>query len=678
MKKFKLNKTKKKKLGLKFKLLSVFIMLILIPLTVLGVSSFLKSSFIMEETIKARNLESVAQIQQSIEYYKAEYDNAIAQTIKGSNIQQIVEDQSNIKNMMENFKAFAESHKDVQAIYLGTPDKKFYRYPELKMADGYDPTSRAWYKQALEKKTIVWTEPYKAASNNKLVISIAAPVYNTFKNNELVGVVAIDISLEELSKNINNIKFGEKGYAVLLDGNLNVMTNKDENLIGKPLEQEELLKAIKENKQGYKEYDAEENEVLTRKSASFTKMEDLGWTILATTYTDEITKETSKMLYNTLIIGVVSLIFAIVISILFTEGLIKHIKLLLKSMDKIKEGDFTVRCNVKSKDEIGELAIGFNKMIEEISGLIYNMQNISSSLSLSSEDLASIAEETSTSAENVTNAVEAIALGASQEAMETEKVTNLTINLSNRLNELQNNTEDMFKSTEKVIEVNKGGIDVVDELKGKNHLNEIAIRNIEAAIIELDNKTKNISNIIGTISSIAEQTNLLALNASIEAARAGEAGKGFAVVAEEIRKLAEGSNNAAQEINSIIANIEKESSNTVEKMKDVKQISEEQSLSVDKVNISFENISKSVNGITDNIKLLGNFINDINKDKEHIIEAMQNISAISEESAATSEEVTASMHQQIEAIQNVAATADTLSNDANNLNTEIAKFKVKS
>lgn len=678
MKKFKLNRTKKKKLGLKFKLLSVFIMLILIPLTVLGVSSFLKSSFIMEETIKVRNLESVAQIQQSIEYYKAEYDNAIDQILKGSNIQQIVEDQSNIKNMMENFKAFAESHKDVQAIYLGTPDKKFYRYPEKKMADDYDPTSRTWYKQALEKKTIVWTEPYKAASNNKLVISIATPVYNTFKNNELVGVVAIDISLEELSKNINNIKFGEKGYAILLDGNLNVMTNKDENLIGKPLEQEELLKAIKENKQGYKEYDGKENEVLTRKSASFTKMEDLGWTILATTYTDEITKETSKMLYNTLIIGVVSLIFAIVISILFTEGLIKHIKLLLKSMDKIKEGDFTVRCNVKSKDEIGELAIGFNKMIEEISGLIYNMQSISSSLSLSSEGLAAIAEETSTSAENVTNAVEAIALGASQEAMETEKVTNLTINLSNRLNELQSNTENMLNSTEEVIEVNKGGIEVVGELKGKNQLNEIAIKNIEAAIIELDNKTKNISNIIGTISSIAEQTNLLALNASIEAARAGEAGRGFAVVAEEIRKLAEGSNNAAQEINSIIANIEKESSNTVEKMKDVKLISEEQSLSVDKVNISFENISKSVNGITDNIKLLGNFINDINKDKEHIIEAMQNISAISEESAATSEEVTASMHQQIEAIQNVAATADTLSNDANNLNTEIAKFKVKS
>jgi len=438
------------------------------------------------------------------------------------------------------------------------------------------------------------------------------------------------------------------------------------------------LKAIKENKQGYKEYDAKENEVLTRKSASFTKMEDLGWTILATTYTDEITKETSKMLYNTLIIGIVSLIFAIVISILFTEGLIKHIKLLLKSMDKIKEGDFTVRCNVKSKDEIGELAIGFNKMIEEISGLIYNMQSISSSLSLSSEGLAAIAEETSTSAENVTNAVEAIAIGASQEAMETEKVTNLTINLSNRLNELQSNTENMLNSTEEVIEVNKGGIEVVDELKGKNQLNEIAIKNIEAAIVELDNKTKNISNIIGTISSIAEQTNLLALNASIEAARAGEAGRGFAVVAEEIRKLAEGSNNAAQEINSIIANIEKESSNTVEKMKDVKLISEEQSLSVEKVNISFENISKSVNSITDNIKLLGNFINDINKDKEHIIEAMQNISAISEESAATSEEVTASMHQQIEAIQNVAATADTLSNDASNLNTEIAKFKVKS
>ncbi|WP_291570880.1 methyl-accepting chemotaxis protein [Clostridium sp. UBA4548] len=667
---------KVKRGGLKFKLISVITVLILLPLAILGVTSFLKSSAIMEETLKSANMEAVEQVQQSILYYKNQYDNSALQMSKDSNIQQIKVNPNNIELMMKTFKAYSESHKEVEAIYLGTTDKKFYRYPEKKMADDYDPTARPWYKQAVEKNAVIWTEPYKAASSGKLVVSVGIPVYNTFNNDEFLGVVGIDISLEALSNNINDIKVGEKGYVVLLDNSLNVMTNKNQELIGKPFEQKDVEEAIKNNQEGYKEYDSQEETGLVRKIATYNKVKDLGWTIIATTYTDEITRETSKMLYNTLVIGMISLIAAMIISVMFASRITKPINSLLLSITKMKEGDFTARCNIKSKDEIGELGEGFNKMLDEVSNLIYKIQDISKNLGTSASSLASVAEETSASAQSVTNAVEEIAIGASQEALETEKVANLTLTLSEKLNNLQYNTNAMMDSTEDVININKDAVQVVEELIGNNKLNEASISNIEDAIVELNDRSKEISNIINTIASIAQQTNLLALNASIEAARAGEAGRGFAVVAEEIRKLADGSNNAAKEINSIIVDIQNQSNNTVSKMKEVKEMSEAQTLSVDKVNTSFEYIYKSTETIADSIKQLSESINMINEDKESIVESMQNISAITEQAAASSEEVTASMHEQISAIQNVSLTAEELTGTAEQLNAEMAKFQV--
>lgn len=264
-----------------------------------------------------------------------------------------------------------------------------------------------------------------------------------------------------------------------------------------------------------------------KKITSFTKIDDLGWTILGTMYESEITEHTSKMLYNTVIIGIISLIIAFAISLLFTNGLTRPIKELLNTMNKIKNGDFTTRCNIKSKDEIGELSEGFNEMVNSISGLIKNIQAVSENVNLSSTNLAAIVEETSASSMSVTKAVEEIAVGASQEALETETVATLTSKLSARLNELESNTDTMLKYTQEVTTVNLHGVEVVGELRNKNQLNESAINNIEDAIIELNDKTKNITRILNTISSISEQTNLLALNASIEAARAGEAGKGL-------------------------------------------------------------------------------------------------------------------------------------------------------
>ncbi|SHH14925.1 methyl-accepting chemotaxis protein [Tepidibacter thalassicus] len=667
-----------KKVTIRIKIIIMLLLLIIIPLSTLGTTSYVRSSDVLQDQFKNSIGELNNNIAENIKTYFDGYKGSLELMSKNVDLEQILVHPEYEPFLMELFKDYIESYTDVASIYIGTVDGKMRIYPYTDLSEDYDPRVRPWYKKAVEKQGVVFTDAYVDAITGKLAISCAAPVYENGDKNKLVGVVSMDIFLDKLSEEISSIKIGKKGYPYILDLNGMIITHKDSAKIGKKTSVPEILKGITSGKSsGFVNYEYKDTDgKVHEKVAFYKKMPNMGWYIVSTMYMDEIKSVTKGMLFYAALIGLVVLIIASIVGIIFANKITNPIKEIVSDMNKVKDGDFTVRSNIKSNDEIGLLSDNFNVMVENVKKLLLDAKQVSEEVSEAATNLAATSEETSASSEEIARTVEEIARGASEQASDAENGAKLAASLDDKFNKLAKNTDVMFKNANEVMEINTLGVKVVNELKEKTNLNNESINKIEIAIKQLSEKSSYIEDILDTIRSIADQTNLLALNASIEAARAGEAGRGFAVVAEEIRKLAEGSSNATNEIKEIVDAIQEESKNTVQIMNEVRNVSVDQTKSVKDVNDAFEKISTSIDAIANEIDEVNRFVNDIIKDKDLIVESIENISAVSEETAAASQEVSASTQQQAMAVEEVAKSAEKLNELSLKLNNQIDKFRV--
>ena len=384
------------------------------------------------------------------------------------------------------------------------------------------------------------------------------------------------------------------------------------------------------------------------------------------------------LLFRFALVGFVAVAITILLTVLIGNSITKGIIKTARFSNKVKNLDVSEDIPqeiINLKDEVGDLAKSIQVSIENIRKFAKDTAGISDDFSDYTNSLISNMEQINITANEISNAVTQIAEGATKQARDTESGSNKVEELGEYIEESKNNLISLNKIMNKVDEYKEDGIKAIDVLYKNSKEATEATKEIYGVITDTNNKAKEIEKASGMINDISEQTNLLALNAAIEAARAGENGKGFTVVAEEVRKLAEESNKFTKEIQIIIDELTNRTENAVVTVNKISSLMEEQSNSVNITSDKFNGISESVEKSMDKLKDLNDSSSMMQMKTGEMIDIIQNLSAIAEENAASSEEVAASVQQQTETISNFGESIDKMSNLSIGMKENSNKFK---
>lgn len=547
---------------------------------------------------------------------------------------------------------------------------------------GVNNTSKEWYTNCIgmpARSSIfsAFTEPYKDEKTGKTIFTVSQEI--KYSSGENYGAVAMDIDFQEVVDYVQNIGLLNTGFVILVnqDGEILVDNERNNYIEGTVAElkswneMKNLSDEEKYNVHSYTEKIGKENVTVSTVTDEIT-----GWTLMGFVSGNEIHDTVAKINTATIRTGIISFIIGISIAILVTLMFTKEIKKVNNVMNDVAEGDLTQRIVVKNKNEFGILETNFNKMLDNVSGLIRDVENHSQVIIDASENISEISTTTTETVGQVSDAIQSVSVGATEQAESTSVATDEIENLAEKLHETKSYVSDINDMSNETQQLSTKGIEIVDELIGKAEQsinNSKLSKDVMHEMIESIDKINFISN---AIMEITEQTNLLSLNASIEAARAGESGRGFAVVADEIRKLAEQSQASTDEIKQIVNEISEKSSMVEKTLDETDEIIMQQNKSIQDTKELFNTISNAVNALTEGLDNINKLNEKMDESRGTVVSSMENVVKISTETAAASEEVTASAQEVNATMHNLNQCTVELDQIATALRDSINKFKL--
>lgn len=386
-----------------------------------------------------------------------------------------------------------------------------------------------------------------------------------------------------------------------------------------------------------------------------------------------------------IVVGIcIALILGIGIIISYYVGcyLTKPIIAVTNRMESLAQLDFTIgkhmeaAKNLDRKDEIGTMTRALRHMRDNVCDFIAKTAETAQQVAAASEELTATSQAASVSSEEVAKTIEEIARGASDQAQDTESTAMNMEQMGDLLEKDGRHIQSLNKAVVEIDREKESGFLILKDLVDKTAMSSEAAQSIAEVILRNNESAEKIESASDMIQSIADQTNLLALNAAIEAARAGEAGRGFSVVADEIRKLAEQSNRFTEDIRKVIDELKIQSQKAVQTVEEVKQIVDSQSISVGETESRFKGIARAIDDMKGIIVALNQSAEQMLDNKNEIIGLTQNLSAISEENAASTQEASATIDAQVANIEDIAKSGEALAIIAEELQVLIQKFKI--
>lgn len=375
---------------------------------------------------------------------------------------------------------------------------------------------------------------------------------------------------------------------------------------------------------------------------------------------------------------VISSLFSIIASILIISKF-KPLFAVIQQIEEVADGNLMIQplaAKEGAKDEISQLSLAFNMMFGNLKNTIVTVNDASMELSASTEQLSVNVSQSTDATERVTEATDGIAGGAQTQLEQIQESSQAMMEVAQGIQHIASAASDVAtSSTEVSKQADEGGQGLQHAIEQMQEV-DVAVNEAMSSIESLSTQSREIENIVETITGIADQTNLLALNAAIEAARAGESGKGFAVVADEVRKLAEQSNQSAKQIATIIHMIQGDMQTTVQQMNKVNDKVSIGTQSITHTGTSFETIIQAIQTVTNQIQEVSAVSEQMAASAQQVSATFDSLQAISRSSTETTQHVASLSEEQLASMEEIASATQMLNQLAMNLNNAVGKFKL--
>lgn len=536
-----------------------------------------------------------------------------------------------------------------------------------------------WYKEAVENKGDNFvTTPEVNIKTGKASVAFGSVIKDNAGNK--IGIAISTANFTHINEMMRLLRFGDNGFSLLVSNNEQYLYHPDLNEVLKGKISEEVDEGLRDlgtkilsNSSGVYRFKMDGSDMI----AIYYPVVGTNWGMATVAYEDEIFAPVTNALT---IMTTISLVLTVLLSlgIVFAVAHItKPLGKMMNEMQLLSSGDFRERpTSVETNDELGQLATAMRAMRGDVAKVLNSVNDSATSLAASAEEMNATTNQSAEVSHQISTSVSGVAGSATQQLRAVNSTTDAISQFNYNVEDISNRARTAVEKGHQTTKVAQDGGAKLRQAINQIKLIEKSTEKSVQAVTSLGNQSDEIGNIVNTISSIAAQTNLLALNAAIEAARAGEAGRGFAVVADEVRKLAESSQEAANHISELIEVIQTDTQSAVNDIQKGSNEVRRGTQSIISTGEAFESIISMVGEVSQQLDGISGAISRMVSSSQIIAGNMTTIEESSRDTAEEAETVSAASQQQSAAINELSNASSQLAEMANTLKGDIEHFKL--